>query len=216
VQRRISRELHDQVGQTVTGLSLGLKGLETTLRDQDARESTQEHVRWLQGLAGEIGREIHRAAADLRPTSIDDLGLQQALTAYASEWSSRHGIAIEVQTLGRTDRLSSEVETVVYRIVQEALTNVLKHARARNVSVVLERRGNDLRMVIEDDGIGFDPSSWISGARTNANGVGQQSLGLSGIQERLALVGGAMALESAPGIGTTLFVTVPANPQVSL
>ena len=142
--------------------------------------------------------------------------MHQALTAYASEWSLRHGIAIEVQALGRSDRLPSEVETVVYRIVQEALTNVLKHAKARNVSVVLERRDAELRMVIEDDGVGFDAGAWMSNGRTTSDRSGQQSLGISGIQERLALVGGSMTLESAPGIGTTIFVTVPTYSQASL
>jgi signal transduction histidine kinase len=213
VQRRISRELHDQVGQTVTGLSLGLKGLESMIGDPNAQDNARGHVRWLQNLAGEIGRDIHRAAADLRPTSIDDLGLQQALNAYASEWSSRHGLAIEVQMLGRKDRLPSEVETVLYRIVQEALTNVLKHAGARNVSLVLERRGDEMKMVIEDDGVGFDPSSWMSDGRMASDRPTHQSLGLSGIRERLALVGGAMTLESGPGIGTTIFITVPVSPQ---
>lgn len=213
VQRRISRELHDQVGQIVTGLALGLKGLRTTLDDPGSQESAREQARWLQTLVGDIGREIHRAAADLRPASIDDLGLQKALSAHASEWGLRHGIAIEVQTLGRNDRLPTEVEIVVYRVAQEALTNVLKHAKARNVSVVLEHGEEEIRVVIEDDGVGFDPSSLNERTGSGHRSTAAPRLGLSGIQERLALVGGAMTLESAPGVGTTIFVTVPVNQE---
>ena len=213
VQRRISRELHDQVGQTVTGLSLGLKGLETALGVQP-EERCREQVRWLRGLAGEIGREIHRAAADLRPTALDDLGLHKALAAYVSEWSRRHGIAAEVQVLGGEERLPSEIETVIYRIVQEALTNVLKHANAANVSLVLERRSDDIRLVVEDDGSGFNPDALRdTGANPEGDGDIRPRLGLSGIHQRLALVGGTMSLESAVGVGTTMFVTIPLHQQ---
>lgn len=198
VQRRIARELHDQVGQTVTGLSLGLKGLERTLAEAGEREQ----VRWLQNLAGEIGRDIHRAAADLRPTALDDLGLAKALRAHCAAWSERYGIEADVQVIGREDeRLPMEVETVLYRIVQEALTNVLKHAEARNVSVVLERKHGLTRLIVEDNGRGFDPDA--------APGPGGHHLGLLGIRERLSLLGGTLTVESAPGAGTTLFVQVP-------
>jgi len=209
-QRRIARELHDQIGQTVTGLSLGLKGLERSLDGQVGQEGARDQVRWLQTLTTEIGRDIHRAASDLRPTALDDLGLYRALTAYASDWSQRYGVAIETQIIGSSDRLPAEIETAVYRIVQEALTNVLKHAAARNVSLVLERRANQLRVIVEDDGKGFDPDS----SRTSdpPDGSARPQLGLSGIRERLALLGGTMTLESEPGAGTTLFIQLPIAP----
>ena len=204
VQRRIARELHDQVGQTVTGLSLGLKGLERTL----VEEGQREQVRWLQQLAGEIGRDIHRAAADLRPTALDDLGLRKALQAYCSAWSERYGMVVDVQAIGGWDdeRLPMEVETVLYRIVQEALTNVLKHADARNVSVVLERKDGVTRAIVEDDGRGFDLETLPRDDTRDSQGG---HLGLLGIRERLSLVGGTLTVESAPGTGTTLFVQVP-------
>jgi two-component system, NarL family, sensor histidine kinase UhpB len=131
-QRRIARELHDQVGQTVTGLALGLKGLEQKLAAGEVDKGACQQVRWLQALANEIGRDIHRAASDLRPTALDDLGLPKALAALASDWSARYAIAVDIQALNLDHRLPSEVETFVYRIVQEALTNVLKHADAQN------------------------------------------------------------------------------------
>jgi len=210
-QRRIARELHDQVGQTVTGLSLGLKGLERTLDREGAAGDLRDQVRWLQGLTTEIGRGIHRAAAELRPTALDDLGLQKALRAQASEWKERFGLTVDVQALGfdDDDRLPAEVETAVYRIVQEALTNVLKHAAAKTVSLVLERKLKQLRVLIEDDGQGFDPEAEF--ARTSADAIGRERrrLGLSGIRERLTLIGGTLTVESAPGSGTTLFVAIP-------
>jgi signal transduction histidine kinase len=210
-QRRIARELHDQVGQTVTGLSLGLKRLERSVEQGAGGDTLMEQVRQLASLTSEIGRDIHRAAADLRPTALDDLGLVRALDALASDWTDRFGVAVDVHVVGGSERLGDEVETVIYRIVQEALTNVAKHSSARNVSILVERQREMLRLVIEDDGVGFDPDA---AEGTDADqGIRQvrPRLGLSGIQERLALINGSMSIESAPGAGTTLFIKIPAN-----
>ena len=211
-QRRIARELHDQVGQTVTGLSLGLKGLERALERQGAGQRLRRQVRWLQGLTMGIGRDIHRAASDLRPTALDDLGLHRALVAYASSWSQRCGVGIDVQALGSDARLPAEIETTAYRVVQEALTNVLKHAAARNVSVVLERKVDGLRVIVEDDGRGFDPERAPEVEGVDEDGRVRHRIGLSGMRERLGLVGGTMTLESAPDAGTALFVRIPIAP----
>ncbi len=202
-QRRIARELHDQVGQTVTGLSLGLKALEHMLEGRAA-----EHVRWLQSLTTELGRDIHRTAADLRPTALDDLGLDEALAALGSEWSERFGIAADIQFIGSAARLDPEIETVVYRVIQEALTNVLKHAQATAVSIVIERRAHLLRVIVEDDGIGFDPEA-VNHAPQEESRRERRPLGLSGVCERLALVNGILTVESTPGEGTTLFIQIP-------
>ncbi|WP_230530887.1 sensor histidine kinase [Microvirga roseola] len=202
-QRRIARELHDQVGQTVTGLSLGLKALEQRLRGQPL----EEQVRWLRHLTSELGRDIHRAAADLRPTALDDLGLKEALNAFASDWSERFGIRADVQFIGSDSRLSPDIETAVYRVVQEALTNVLKHAEASNVSIVLESRADRLRVIIEDDGAGFNPDG-APGQTDDESRRSRPPLGLSGIRERLSLVKGKLHVESAPGEGTTLFIQI--------
>ena len=207
VQRRIARELHDQVGQTVTGLSLGLKGLERAIDSGVGKQDMQEQVHWLQKLSGEVGRDIHRAAADLRPTALDDLGLSRALAAHAAEWSYRYGVQVDVQVVGNDAQAPGEIETAVYRIVQEALTNVLKHAHATHASVVLEWRPRELRVVIEDNGQGFDPQQLDVSDQMRSG-----RLGLSGIRERLMLVGGTLRMESAPGAGTTLFVEIPLAP----
>lgn len=205
VQRRIARELHDQVGQTVTGLSIGLKGLERKLDAASADREALEQLRWLQGLAGAIGRDIHRAALDLRPTALDDLGLYKALEAHVSEWSRHHGIEVDLQIIGGEERLPNEVETAIYRIVQEALTNVLKHAEAKSASVVVERRAEEVRLIVEDDGKGFDAEA----VAAEMGEGGAQRLGLSGIRERLSLLGGSLNVETAPGSGTALFVRIP-------
>lgn len=211
-RRRIARELHDQVGQTVTGLSLGLKGLERALEGGSPRGELHQRLQWLQALAMEIGQDIHRAAADLRPAALDDLGLHKALLACASAWSERSGVAIDVQMVGDDERLPTEIETAIYRAVQEALTNVLKHAGARNVSIVLERKAGQLRVIVEDDGEGFDPEAVHAGRPADGAGGFRRGLGLSGIRERLTLIGGTLTVESARGAGTALFIQVPVAP----
>lgn len=202
-RKRLSRELHDQIGQTVTGLLLGLKNVEQALAQMPGQAAQLDRLHSLQSLASDIGRDIHQIAADLRPTALDDLGLYKAVEAFCSEWSRRYGLSTDVQTLGRTGRLPPEVESAVYRAIQEALTNVAKHARARRVSVVLDRRGEELRVIVEDDGEGFDPD------RREGEEVASQRLGLSFIEERMSLLGGTLAIETEPKHGTTLFMTVP-------
>jgi len=222
VQRRIARDLHDQVGQTVTGLSLGLKGMERALDKLDGEVTSGgrplgEVVRWLQGLTSDIGRDLHRAAADLRPVALDDLGLPRALDALVADWSDRYEITTDVQIVGAIEpRLAPKIQTILYRVVQEALTNVLKHARARNVSIVFERRPQEIRIVIEDDGDGFDVEKVECRAPGETEGA-RRPLGLSGMRERLATIGGVLDIESTQGGGATLFVTVrlDQNPYVS-
>ena len=215
-QQRIAREFHDQVGHTVTGLALGLKGLERKLTYGEAGEAARQHIQWLQPLTNEIRRDIHRTASDLRPAAFDDLGLPKALTALAADWSAGYDIAVDIHALGLDERLISEVETLVYRIAQEAMTNVLKHAAAQNVSIVLERRGDRLRAVIEDDGRGFDLQVDGTTILNPEDESGRPRLGLSSIRERLALIGGSMCLQSQLGAGTALFIQVPLTKQGAL
>jgi two-component system, NarL family, sensor histidine kinase UhpB len=207
-RRHISHELHDQVGQSVTGLGLGLKGLEQALWNSENGKPLIERVRWLRELTAEIGRDLHRAAADLRPAALDDLGLDRALRAYAADWSDRYGIPTDVQFIGSGARLPTEIETVIYRTIQEGLTNVLKHACASAVSVLVERKGAELRVIIEDDGRGFEMGEAAGGPAGGA-GNGVLRLGLSGIRERLSLIGGTLTIESTRGAGTTLYIQVP-------
>ncbi len=195
-RRRISRDLHDQVGQTVTGLSLSLKALE---RDGDLSPARMQS---LQAMVVSISRDIHQAAVALRPSVLDDLGLVRALQALAATSAEVSGLRIDVQAVGFESRLSSELETVIYRLVQEALTNILKHAGAHAVSILLDHASDQIRVIVEDDGIGFD----VDG-RTGRNDTSH--LGLSSMRERLTLVRGEMTIESTPGAGTALFIVLP-------
>jgi two-component system sensor histidine kinase UhpB len=205
-QRRISRELHDQIGQTVTGLSLGLKALEQRLAKDNSEEGATAQVRWLEQLAAQIGRDIHRTASDLRPTAIDDLGVFKAIEAYVAEWQERYGIRVDIQTLGRDDALPTDAAAVLYRLIQEGMTNILKHASASKVSIVLEKKPEGLALVLEDNGIGFDPE----GVGRLPSGIGRTpGLGLSGMKERVGLLGGTIAFESEPGRGCTIFIQIP-------
>lgn len=203
-QRRIARELHDQIGQTVTGLSLGLKGLEQHLSARGVSEPARDRLTWLQDLTSKIGRDIHQVALELRPSALDDLGLEKALSALTAEWSERFKLKVDLQIIGGPLQMSPESETAVYRIAQEAFTNAIKHAKATAISIVLERRANDFRLIVEDDGAGFDEDQI-----TSKEDVHRIRLGLSGIRERLDLIDGTLYIESRPGSGTTLFISVP-------
>lgn len=204
-RRRIARELHDQIGQVVTGLLLGLKSLEQSFRAKSLLDDESvDKLHWLQRLADQIGQDIHQVAADLRPTAVDDLGIARALDAFCADWNARFDIRIDLQTLGSQERVTTDVEIALYRIVQEALNNVLKHSRATNVSIVLDQRPHEYRLIIEDDGIGMLRAALTA----DADSIGP-GLGLSGIRERLALLRGSLLIETAYGAGTTLFVAIP-------
>jgi signal transduction histidine kinase len=200
-RRRLARELHDEVGQHLTALGLGLQALSDVAppgSDVD-RRATQ-----LRGLTDTLGRELHALAVRLRPRALDDFGLEAALQSYAEEWARQSGIAIDVHARGPSMRLLPSAESAVYRIVQEALTNVARHSGAAHAGVVLERRDGYIHLAVEDDGRGFDPDR---AAMPDADRL--QRLGLVGMRERAALVGGTMDIESAPGQGTTVFVRFP-------
>ena len=198
-RRRLARELHDEAGQYLTALGLGLRGLaDVALPGSDV----DRRVTQLRLLADTLGRELHSLAIRLRPKALDDFGLEAALASYAEEWSRRFGITVDVHAGSHEDRLPAGVENAVYRIVQEALTNVARHSGASHVGVLVERRDGQVHAIIEDDGRGFDTS-------LASRPDGAEGLGLLGIHERTALLGGTMEIESAPGAGTTLFVRFP-------
>lgn len=197
---RLSRELHDQVGQLVTALLLGLK----SLKRGDGAGDQSPQIQELEQLADRIARETQQLALDLRPPALDNLGLRLALENLAREWSERTGVEADFQAVGVDgDRFSPEVESAVYRICQEALNNVLKHAGAGHASVILERRGGDLGLIVEDDGSGFDVE------HTLALPEKARRLGVRGMRERVGRLGGSLEIESREGGGTTLFVRFP-------
>ena len=193
---RIARDLHDQLGQDITGLALGLKDLEAALRPAGGLE----RLRRLRSLCDEMGKKIHRTAWELRPTALDDVGLLCALETYVADWSAHYGVTADLHATGmRGKSVDSEIETAVFRVIQEALTNVAKHAEAHAVSVLLDANEERLQVIVEDDGRGFDLEAARHGGR----------LGLAGMQERLSLVGGTLTIDTAMGKGTSLYARIP-------
>jgi PAS domain S-box-containing protein len=198
-RRRIAREMHDQFGEQLTALSTRIRMLKEACGEAT---DVRAHADALERVAQQLDRDVDHLVWELRPTALDDLGLRAALTNYVQDWSKRVGIAADLHTSGLLDeRLPSDAETTLYRIAQEALTNVAKHARARHVDVILERRTDYVLLVVEDDGVGFDPNA----------GGGTEGFGLAGMQERAALVGATLEIESAPDVGTTILVRMTAN-----
>jgi len=194
-RRRIAREMHDQFGEQLTTLSLRIGALKEASSD---RPDLRGQVDALEAVAQQIDRDVDQLVWALRPTALDDLGLRAALANYVQDWSTRVQIAAELHTSGLLDeRLPSEAETALYRIAQEALTNVARHSRARNVEVILERRPDCVLLVVEDDGVGFDPGE---------AGTSKQGFGLQSMQERALLVGATLEIESSVGAGTTILV----------
>jgi signal transduction histidine kinase len=198
-RRRIARELHDQMGQELTALNLGLKSLH-----EAAPKKFKDALRSLQELATQTARDLRRVALELRSSTLDDLGLVKAVRNLAETWSAHCGIEVDVESRQYpATGVSAEVETTLYRIIQEALNNVAKHSGAKYASIILHHGSGHVEALIEDDGSGFDPTK----PRPAANERG--GLGLSGIQERLSLLGGSLNVESAPQQGTTIVVRIP-------
>lgn len=199
-RKRIARELHDEAGQALSSLMLGLKHMEETCLDPSEKSRAEE----LRALAADTLELTHDLALELRPSTLDDLGLAAALERYAKDYARKHDIHLDFHAAALQDkRLPAQEEIVLYRIVQEALANVAKHADARNVSVVLEERNGTTVVIVEDDGKGFDVQAVMSSAGRSRH------LGLLGMEERAALIGGKLTIESQPGTGTAVFVEVP-------
>jgi signal transduction histidine kinase len=193
-RQRLARELHDETGQALTSILLGLKAVEDA-PDVDAMRAAAEDLREL--VVGTL-HDVRRLAVELRPKALDDFGLVAAVERLVQTFSEASGIHVQLEAQLGADRLPEAVETTLYRIVQEALTNVVKHAHARNVSILLVRRNGTATAVIEDDGGGFDPHE-----------VSADGLGLVGMRERVGLLDGRLTVESSPHSGTTLVVEVP-------
>ncbi len=194
-RRRIARDMHDEFGEHLTALALRIG----RLKEACAGSELAGPVNALEAIARDLDRDVDRLVWELRPTALDDLGLRAALANYIRDWSDRVHIPARLHTAGLLDeRLASELETTLYRIAQEALNNAAKYSRARHVDVLLERRPDCVLLIVEDDGIGFDPES--AGNR--------RGFGLVGMQERAALIGASLQIETAPGKGTTVLVRV--------
>jgi signal transduction histidine kinase len=190
-RRRLARELHDETGQALTSILLGLKALEDTVGGGDA-------VSDLRDLVVATLQDVRRLAVELRPKVLDDFGLVPALERLTETFGEQTGMSVRFESGLGEERLPEEVETALYRIVQESLTNIVKHAQARNVSVVLTRKPRSVAALIEDDGRGFDLGR-----------VRDDGFGLEGMRERVGLLDGRIQIESDEGSGTTLVAEVP-------
>jgi signal transduction histidine kinase len=199
-RRRIARELHDEASQALAALLVSLRLMENAPSLEEARAQ----VARMREVVNQTLDEIRALAWELRPSVLDDLGLVPALTRYIQSCRSRFGMEIDLEVVGLDQvRLPWEVETALYRIAQEALTNAARHAGARHVSVILEQRDNRALLIVEDDGEGFDVAQVWASVQERGR------LGLYGMEERAFLVGGRLTVESAPGSGTTVVVEVP-------
>ena len=192
-RRRLARELHDETGQALTSILLRLKGVEEELGADNARAK----IGALRDLVVSTLQDVRRLAVELRPSALDDFGLVTALERLTESFAEQSRIPVDFQSALPPERLPEEVETALYRIVQESLTNVVKHARATRVSVLLTRKNGAVAAVVEDDGRGFDPTA-----------VREDGFGLVGMRERIASLGGRLEIESGKA-GTTIAAEVP-------
>ncbi len=196
---RLSHELHDQAGQSLIAAILDLNAIDTSTSGE-----VRERLHVVRKRMEEMGKTLHRIAWELRPPSINELGLRKALASYIAEWSEQCGIEVDFHCDDPDlDAVPDEIATAVYRVVQEGLTNIVKHARRpSDVSVVIRRADATLQIIVEDNGCGFDV-----GAQTAKPG-NHRGLGLEGMRERLALIGGTLDVESTVAAGTTLFARI--------
>jgi signal transduction histidine kinase len=201
---RLSYELHDQAGQSLIGAILELNEIDPLVYGP-----ARERLHLVRKRMEEMGKTLHRIAWELRPASIDELGLRKALASYIDDWGEQCGTDVDLHCDDPSlDEVPNEISSAVFRVVQEGLTNVVKHAQhPANVSVVIRRVNTMLQVIIEDNGCGFDV------ATINPKVGGYRGLGLEGMRERLLLIGGTLEIESAIGTGTAIFARIPLHDQ---
>ena len=199
-RRRISRELHDEIGEALTAVNVKLAALELEAKINTA--GVKKHIASARRLVERSMDTVHRFARELRPPLLDDLGLIPALQSYANAFTKRTRIPIHVTVFAEVERLHSAKRTVLYRVAQEALSNVARHARASLVNVSIRRSGDVVRMEIHDNGKSFQVERALFAKRISR-------LGLLGMRERVEMVGGSFAVESAPKTGTTIRAEIP-------
>lgn len=200
-RKRIARELHDETSQVLTSLLISLAILEESITTQEARERIADTRK----LAHQTLRAIRNLSIDLRPSALDDLGLLPALRWYVKEYQKKCSIDVEFVAPGFKERLPAEMETALYRIVQEALTNTARHANAHKVLITIKEDDNAVYATIADDGHGFDVETLLKTADQ------ERGLGLAGMSERALLLGGSLNINASPGHGTTIEVRIPLN-----
>lgn len=200
-RKRLARDLHDQTGQTLTGLAMGLRSVADVMPLNPAL--AQQRLGELERMSSGAVDDLRQMIADLRPAQLDDLGLVPALREMAKNVGARSQMVVEVEATGTRRRLRPEVETILYRLAQEALTNAARHSRAARVDIHLDFQPDGVTLDIHDDGVGFVPEAVIKSQAP------RRAWGLLGMQERVALVGGTLDIRSAPGEGTELVARIP-------
>jgi len=199
-RQRMARELHDETGQALTAIGMGLRGLESTLHAKNLDRSFQ-NLKQMETMTDHSLDELQRLIADLRPSHLDDLGLAPALRWYANDIEERTRMDVSVEINGDEQDVSSSVKIAIFRIVQEALTNVIKHAQAKNVRIILSFEQELVKVRVTDDGQGFDMRNARTGKR--------KTWGLTNMNERASMLGGKFEIHSVPGEGVTIDVTIP-------
>jgi signal transduction histidine kinase len=204
---RLSRDLHDQAGQGLIAAILELNQIDPLVPGP-----ARDRLHLVRKNMEELGKTLHRIAWELRPASIDELGLRRALSSQIAQWSEQCGIEVDFHgDEPALDEVPSDVGTAIYRVLQEGLTNIVKHAqRPSNVSVVISRSDVALQVIVEDNGCGFDVAAMA------ARPPFHRGLGLDGLRERLSLIGGTLDVESTVGAGTTLFARIGLEGQRSV
>jgi signal transduction histidine kinase len=201
-RQRIARDLHDATGQSLTAIGLGLRGLSTGLGKKGNSAHSAETLGKLQTMSAEALKELQDLISDLRPSHLDDLGLPAAIRWYAGTIQERTGLKVKVETACEERPVSPAAKITTFRIVQEALNNVIKHSGAHTVLINMDCGGEALYVSVRDDGQGFDPQA-------NVQPAARRPLGLLGMQERAALLGGTVSVHSRPGQGTLVELTIP-------
>lgn len=200
---RIARELHDEVSQSLTGVMMGLTALEEEGTIDPAR--LRGALQAIRGVAEDTLEEVRKVVFDLRPTLLDDLGLIPAVRHYAKTLLEAQGMDVRFHAAGfGRQRLPSAVETTVFRVAQEAITNVARHSRARTVAIALQVTDGIVRLEVNDDGVGFDAGAFL-------HAPDRRRLGIAGMQERVELLGGTLDITSASGTGTRIVMAVPVS-----
>ena len=197
-RRRVARELHDEIGQVLSAVSINLKVVQSK-----AHESLWPRLDESMKIVDRALQQVRNMSLELRPSMLDDFGLEAALNWYVRGFEERTGIRTQIVAAAPGYDTPETIRTACFRVVQEALTNVARHARAQNVVVELRPDSESIRLLIQDDGLGFDHEAAMVRASLGA------SLGLLGMQERVQLIGGELEIESKPGRGTTVAVWLP-------
>ncbi|MBE0672484.1 MAG: HAMP domain-containing protein [Anaerolineales bacterium] len=199
-RRRLARELHDGAGQTLTGLLVRLKIIE----NKSPLPQTQKDLQIMEGLVSDTIEQIRTLAHQLRPAALEEFGLPLALDSLVQDMSRHDGLQADCSCNIKNNEISDEVESVLYRIAQEGLTNIVRHSHAAHLSLTVDRSSQGVIMTIEDDGVGFDPSAL-------GVGDGKKHLGLISMRERAEILGGTLDVYTAPDMGTTIQVTIPVD-----